>query len=440
MGCAAAPAVAPPEPQVKVPVQPVAKPSHRGSRTPELAEKSQSLSDKFHKHYRLIGKLGKGAFAQVHLASKVDTNCEYAVKIVDLRNHHGPGMDDSSKKACLNEIALLKLIGSEQRYCVASYEFFIDESFSYMVMERCPKTLLQLFEGMAELTEHIIGGVLKDILLGLSHVHDIGIVHRDVKPDNFLCGADCEVKLCDFGLAELRVPKTKQLQGVFGTAPFMSPEMLLGKRYDDRADVWSVGAVAHVLLCGNFPYIPAEASAKAMKAVIARGVPAPTFMPTIPNLTISEQASMFIRTLLNRDAVLRPTAQEALRHPFMDKALDSSHRKSSMEDFLKRSRAKANSSSKPSLRSALHSAKKTGAFDARGWRVTDDRGMCALLEKKQHRFSQVFMQSERTSSRGSSSHEEKARRGKIGDSFGSTEVGSSRASSQAQSATSTPAG
>mmetsp|Transcript_53177 Transcript_53177/g.114982 ORF Transcript_53177/g.114982 Transcript_53177/m.114982 type:complete len:440 (-) Transcript_53177:210-1529(-) len=439
MGCAAASPKSLPKPQGIVPPSPVPQASHPGSRTPDHAEKSQPIPEKFHKHYRLIGKLGKGAFAQVHLASKVETSFEYAVKIVDLRNHHGPGMDESSKKACLNEISLLKLIGSEQRHCVASYEFFIDGSFCYMVMERCPKTLLQLFEGMAELTEHIIGGVLKEILLGLSCVHHIGIVHRDVKPDNFLCGADHQVKLCDFGLAELRVPRTKQLHGVFGTAPFMPPEMLLGKRYDDRADVWSVGAVAHVLLCGNFPYIPTEASAKAMKAAIARGVPAPTFMPTIPNLTISEQASMFIRSLLNRDFMERPTASEAVKDPFMDKSLDSSHRKSaSVEDFLKRSRAK--SSSTPSLRSALHLAKKTGAFDARGWRGTDDRGMCALLEKKQSRFSQISSQSERTSSRGSSTQEEKTRRSKIGDSFGSTEVGSSRVSSRGKSANSTLAG
>jgi serine/threonine protein kinase len=142
----------------------------------------------------------------------------------------------------------------------------------FMVMERCEGSILtRVFDrespGFWALESR---RVLKEMLLGVQACHCADIVHRDIKPENFLVASDgSTVKLCDFGLAA-RMPRSGQLQGLAGTIPFTSPEMLRGSRYGKATDMWSYGVTAYKLSFGVFPFPFCRHSLKIMFDLPAR--------------------------------------------------------------------------------------------------------------------------------------------------------------------------
>jgi len=338
-----------------------------------------NLHKRFHQEYVLRGKLGKGAFAQVHLATRVAEPGELAVKITDLRgamkNVTEDEVDVRTRRAVEKEVAILRRVGV-QKHCVACYEDYMEGVFSYIIMERCDCTLLQALERFPELTENTLIRIVEEMLQALVGIHRLSIVHRDVKPDNFLChGEGLSVKLCDFGLAEVLPNSSSELKGVYGTAPFMSPEMLSQQGYSAKTDVWSLGVIAYVLLLGQFPYQPIESTARAMKAAILTGVPEPTFRPR-PSLDtggasrVTPGAILFCQDLLHRDKQRRPTAAAALRHQWVAPTTKPAEQWSA-----------------PSLRPMLYAAKRAGAFDTRPVSVEDKSGMdrlLAALQAQQH--------------------------------------------------------
>eukprot|EP00418_Pyrodinium_bahamense_P092951 CAMPEP_0179041962 /NCGR_PEP_ID=MMETSP0796-20121207/16423_1 /TAXON_ID=73915 /ORGANISM="Pyrodinium bahamense, Strain pbaha01" /LENGTH=431 /DNA_ID=CAMNT_0020738335 /DNA_START=57 /DNA_END=1353 /DNA_ORIENTATION=+ len=239
----------------------------------------------FHQEYTLKDKLGKGSFAQVHLAQAVPRGNVVAVKITDMRAAGGSQqcdeVDRQTESLVLSEVAALRRVCA-QPHCVAFQGAYIEGCLSYIVMERCDMTLLQALESNPELTERTLVRIIREMLQALDCIHKLWIAHRDIKPDNFLLvctGRDPAIKLCDFGFAVQLPEGDIGVTGVFGTAPFMSPEMLRKDPYGTKTDVWSLGVLAYVLLCGQFPYHPLTLSSKAMKAAIVAGTPQPTFQP-----------------------------------------------------------------------------------------------------------------------------------------------------------------
>eukprot|EP00418_Pyrodinium_bahamense_P019085 CAMPEP_0179124992 /NCGR_PEP_ID=MMETSP0796-20121207/59094_1 /TAXON_ID=73915 /ORGANISM="Pyrodinium bahamense, Strain pbaha01" /LENGTH=287 /DNA_ID=CAMNT_0020823677 /DNA_START=85 /DNA_END=945 /DNA_ORIENTATION=+ len=218
----------------------------------------------FHEEYILKNKLGKGSFAQVHLATGVNHGTEVAVKITDMRAAKDGDkcdiVDHRTRSAVLSEVAVMRRVGT-QPHCVAFYEEYFEGFLSYIVMERCDMTLLQVLRGAPELTEDTLVPIIVEMLHALKGIHMCLVVHRDVKPDNFLCsGEKRTIKLCDFGLSDVLPGRDSKLEGVVGTDAYMSPEMLKPEKHkhDTKTDIWSLGVLAYVLLCGHFPYYSRE--------------------------------------------------------------------------------------------------------------------------------------------------------------------------------------
>lgn len=261
------------------------------------------------------------------------------------------------RRAAEKEAAFLRHVGGLQ-HCVSAFDFAIEGTLAYIAMEKCDMTLLRLLESQPSLREASLARIFSEMTQALASIHGLGIVHRDVKPDNFLCVGEAQtIKLCDFGLAEEepRGGPGQGLTGVYGTAPFMSPEMLSGTGYDSKTDIWSLGVIMYVICFGQFPYIPAKTSASAMKAAILVGVPPPSFRPKSSldlsgGSPISECLKDLIRELLERDSVARITAEAALRHDWFGPG--------------------AERTTFP-LRPMLYSAKRVGAFDIGASRVED---------------------------------------------------------------------
>jgi len=311
----------------------------------------ETLEEQFHQKYILTQKLGQGSFAQVYLAEAVVDGNAVAVKIMDMRAANGNQkydvVDDWMKANVKNEVAVWRRVGT-QPHCVAFHAEYIEGPLAYIIMEKCDITLLQALENAFVFTERNLAHIIKEMLQALATIHALEVVHRDIKPDNFLCcGEERTIKLCDFGLSRILPPRGK-LKGVSGTAPFMSPEMLLGLCYDTATDIWSLGVLAYVLLCGRFPYHPQPLSNKAMKEAIVAGTPGPTFQYSrdMDGLQPSPASLAFLCSMLDRNKGLRLSAAGALQLDWV--ALPADHPRSDQ-----------------SLRPMLDAAKSVGAFETR---------------------------------------------------------------------------
>lgn len=319
-------------------------PKERGTN----AEKKdiQGREGRFHAQYIVGKKLGMGAFAQVYGVHKAEkpTSEELAVKVMDNREvvNGNPvdKVDDNSKDTIANEVEILRMV-RKWDCCIKMTDSYIDGLYSYIVMEKCDLTLLRAIDSMPALTEVSLADLLRQALASLCCIHAVDVVHRDIKPDNYLV-KNGVVKLCDFGMAELVDAKCPKLTGVFGTAPYMSPEMVKGDEYDAKTDVWSYACMAYVLFLGKFPYQPEKANSKAMKAAIMKGA-TPDFAPKSGLPRISECVTDYLRFILVRDVDERPSAMEALAC-----FGDAGHHCDGVA----------------SLRPMLYAAKRAGAFNA----------------------------------------------------------------------------
>jgi len=337
MGCVANTAIATSESE-EIPASPVSPASPCTARP------------NFHRSYVLEEQIGEGCFACVYSCRRVDgaPESEYAVKITDLRRLKG---DQPAASDCFlrvqQETSLLKSIGKLE-HCCRFVDSMVDRRFHYLVMEKYSTTLYHALECMPELTERSLALVVQQMFAAVSEVHSVGILHRDVKPDNFLVtGLNGTVKLCDFGFARKFPSGPACVRGIFGTAPFMSPEMVMGLEYAAPTDVWSLGVILYALLCGEFPYMPERPCKQLMRAAIARGACRPSFAPAaaVQGIRLSTGAVEFLQALLNRDPEMRPSAREALDYGWFRAAAEP-------EPLAESS----------CLREALFAAERVGAF------------------------------------------------------------------------------
>ena len=148
-------------------------------------------------------------------------------------------------------------------------------------------------------------------------MHDKGIAHRDLKPENMLMttkGADAEVKITDFGLSKFFDEQTSVMKTPCGTPGYIAPEVLLMKGYDKACDVWSLGVIVYILLCG-FPPFYADNDAQLFER-IKKGkyeFLKPYWDP------VSDTAKAFIQRMLVVDPRQRATCAELLQHEWLKK-------------------------------------------------------------------------------------------------------------------------
>jgi len=290
----------------------------------------------------LEDRLGEGCFARVYACRKVIDGSEdqFAVKITDLKGQK----DEMRERVARQEARILRKLWDCENCCRLIDSMFC-ERFHYIVLERCTRPLMAVLEGLPELTELGLTRFVSQMFKAVACVHTHGVVHRDVKPDNFLwSGPEDTVKLCDFGLAEVVRTGGRGVSGQFGTAPFMSPEMIWGGNYGTLTDVWSLGVSLYTFVFGQFPYVPEKACVKLMKAAIASGVPEPNFRCVSEGVELSHEVVNLVRGLIHREPEERPRAADALGHRWFCAEAEGERRP------------------KHSLKEALSAANKVGAF------------------------------------------------------------------------------
>jgi len=269
-----------------------------------------------HELYSFHKKLGQGAFGQVRSCVQLDTREEYAVKIINVEGSR------SRRVEAQEEALVWKRVGMHPNV-TGLVETFNDKCFSYFVMEKCEHSLYDMLLNKQRLQETDLLSTFRQMLLSLVHCHSLGVVHRDVKPANFLVTLDGTVKLCDFGLAALE-DKLPELTGYVGTAPFMSPEMVNDKVYDSKTDIWSMGATAYLMTYGQYlyktsevrllnPELASKTPGCVMRHAIASNNPPVKYEPQKGLPKPSSLTRSFVEELLQREPQNRPSASECLQ-------------------------------------------------------------------------------------------------------------------------------
>ena len=212
-------------------------------------ESKEKSSLRVEDKYELRDVLGTGAFSQVVLGESKDRPGElHAIKCIDRKALRGK--EDSLD----NEIKVLRKLRHPN--IVRLLETFEDKNKVYLVMELV--TGGELFDRIVEkgsYTERDASALIKQILEAVDYMHTEGVVHRDLKPENLLyyCpDEDSKIMISDFGLSKME--DSGVMATACGTPGYVAPEVLAQKPYGKAVDVWSIGVIAYILLCGYPPF------------------------------------------------------------------------------------------------------------------------------------------------------------------------------------------
>jgi len=166
---------------------------------------------------------------------------------------------------------------------VTVYDFGEQDGNPYIVMEFVPGDSLEnLLRAGHQFTLIQKLDIIRQLCLGLGYAHSKGVIHRDIKPANLMVQPDGEIKIVDFGVARLEKTSGHTQTGmVIGTFHYISPERLLGKPADGRADIWSAGVILYLLLTGRLPF-PGDDPATLHRVVREPQEPLSNFLTDYP--------------------------------------------------------------------------------------------------------------------------------------------------------------
>lgn len=226
-------------------------------------------------------------------------------------------LHDPIDRECLdNEIKMMQYVSGHPAV-VAFHEAYEDDDFVHLVMEICSGG--DLFDRIVSrknrvpFSEEEAATILQKLMEAISYCHSLGIAHRDIKPDNILFSSNsnslAQIKLADFGQASSFSPGKGSMQGIVGTPYYVAPEVLGGKDYSEKVDVWSAGVILYIMLSGVAPFV-GDTPQEIFEAVLCGRLR----FPSDPWLSISHSAKDLIRRMLCRDVSKRLSAQQVLEH------------------------------------------------------------------------------------------------------------------------------
>ena len=257
--------------------------------------------------YKRQEELGHGGFATVFRITDTSDNKDYALKVVPKERITKPKSLEKMK----SEIAIQSSLHHPN--IVQSYHSFEDALNYYIILEYCPgRSVRDIIKKQKRISEPEVSRMLKDVIEGVLYLHDNRIIHRDLKLENFLIGADGKIKIADFGLsAKLDYDDQKKFT-VCGTPNYLSPEILTSasKGHSYEVDIWAIGVCAFAMLTGHPPF---ESNRKNLTYEYIRNCQY-RFPSDIP---LSHEARDFIKSILQIRPERRPNAQDLMVHPFI---------------------------------------------------------------------------------------------------------------------------
>ncbi|XP_010507983.1 PREDICTED: CDPK-related kinase 3-like [Camelina sativa] len=288
-------------------------PEERGTEPEQSLDKSFGYGKNFGAKYELGKEVGRGHFGHT---------CSGRGKKGDIKDHPIAVKIISKAKMTTaiaiedvrREVKLLKSL-SGHKNLIRYYDACEDANNVYIVMELCEggELLDRILARGGKYPEEDAKAIIVQILTFVSFCHLQGVVHRDLKPENFLftsSSEDSDLKLIDFGLSDFIRPD-ERLNDIVGSAYYVAPEVL-HRSYSLEADIWSIGVITYILLCGSRPFW-ARTESGIFRTVLRTE---PNY-DDIPWPSCSSEGKEFVKRLLNKDYRKRMSAVQALTHPWL---------------------------------------------------------------------------------------------------------------------------
>ncbi|XP_061905384.1 serine/threonine kinase 17a like [Entelurus aequoreus] len=270
-------------------------------------------SDPFAANYDLVGKeLGRGKFAVVKKCVEKTTGQQYAAKFQRKRRK---GQD--CRVDILNEIAVLELAKSNP-YVVALHEVYETTMEIILVLECAAGG--EIFEQCVAdndeaFTEKDVIRLARQILSGVAFLHGGNVVHLDLKPQNILLTSARplgDIRIVDFGLSR-HMDSISEVREILGTPEYVAPEILNYEPISTATDMWSIGVLTYVMLTGESPFLGDDKQGTFLNiSQVSVEYSHDTFED------ISPLAVDFIKSLLVKNPRKRATAEECLKHPWLN--------------------------------------------------------------------------------------------------------------------------
>uniref|UniRef100_A0A0D9VME9 Protein kinase domain-containing protein n=1 Tax=Leersia perrieri TaxID=77586 RepID=A0A0D9VME9_9ORYZ len=273
--------------------------------------------------YVIGDEIGRGRFGVVRRCYAVATGDPFAVKSTPKSPlREAAEAADALDLALAEQEPKIHLLASSpgpgsSPHVVALHAAFEDDSAVHLVLDLCDGgdllSLISSHGSSGGLPEQEAAGLMQQIASALASIHRRGVAHRDVKPENLLfdSAGGGVLKLGDFGSAAW-FGDGVAMRGLVGTPYYVAPEVVAGRDYGEKVDVWSAGVVLYVMLSGTLPFYGATAG-EVFDSVLRANLR----FPPRAFASVSPEAKDLIRRMLCRDVSRRFSADQVLRHPWI---------------------------------------------------------------------------------------------------------------------------
>ena len=276
--------------------------------------KKVTLYNNINTLYSLGPQLGEGKFGLIKLGMNKMNGKNAAIKILTKSS-----MNLTEKEFVRSEIEIMKIC--QHPNIIHLYNVIETIDTFYIAMEYCEGGDLYSYLEKRNfvLPEQRACELIHKLCTAIYYIHSYGIVHRDLKPENILMTSeedDADIRILDFGLSKILGPDDKCTEP-FGTICYVAPELLMEKPYSKSIDIWAIGVITYLMLCGQLPFDHVNDDKEIVRQTLKEK----------PNLTfglwktISDEGKDFVNKLLEKNVNKRPTIEKALEHKWFSKFL-----------------------------------------------------------------------------------------------------------------------